>query len=90
MQAFVIQKLVPSLWQGAGIVWDNSTIHKGEEIEKAVRKAGATLLNLPPYSPDFNRIENFWSKVKNTLRSIGARTYSALDAAITAAFNAVS
>lgn len=57
-EAFVIQKLVPSLWQGAWVVWDNSTIHKGEEIEKAIRKAGAKLINLPPYSPDFNPIEN--------------------------------
>lgn len=89
-EAFVIQKLVPHLWQGACVVWDNSTIHKGEEVEKAIRKAGATLINLPPYSPDFNPIENFWSKVKNTLRSIGARTYLALDAAITSAFNDVS
>jgi transposase len=90
IDAFVIQKLVPHLWQRACGVWDNSTIHKGEEFEKAIRKAGATLINLPPYSPDFNPIENFWSKVKNTLRSIGARTYFALDAAITSAFNDVS
>jgi len=40
------------------LVWDNRTIHKGEEVEKAIRKAGATLINLPPYSPDFNSIEN--------------------------------
>jgi transposase len=72
------------------VVWDNSTIHKEEKIEKAIRKAGARLINLPPLSPDFNPIENFWSKVKNTLRSIGARTYLALDAAITSAFNDVS
>lgn len=89
-EAFVIQKLVPHLWQGACVVWDNSTIHMGEEIEVAIRKAGARLINLPPYSPDFNPIENFWSKVKNTLRSIGARTYLALDKAIISAFNDVS
>lgn len=89
-EAFVIQLLVPHLWQGACVVWDNSTIHKGEEIEKAIRKAGAKLINLPPYSPDFNPIENFWSKVKNTLRSIGARTYLALDEAIATAFSYVS
>ncbi len=89
-EAFVIQKLVPHLWQGACVIWDNSTIHKGEEIELAIRKSGATLLNLPPYSPDFNPIESFWSKVKNTLRSIGARTYLALDEAIASAFSNVS
>ena len=88
-EAFVIQKLVPLLWKGACVVWDNSTIHKGGESEKAIRKAGARLINLPPYSPDFNPIENFWSKVKNTLRSLGARTYSALDDAIANAFSQV-
>lgn len=71
------------------MVWDNSTIHQGEEIEKAIR-TGAKLINLPPYSPDFNPIENFWSKVKNTLRSLGARTYLALDEAIANAFSYVS
>ncbi len=89
-EAFVIRKLVPNLWQGATVVWDNSSIHKGEEIEQAIVNAGAKLIYLPPYSPDFNPIENFWSKVKNTLRSIGARTYQALDLAIAEAFSQVS
>lgn len=88
-EAFVIQKLVPHLWQGACVVWDNTTIHKGKEIELAIRKAGARLINLPPYSPDFNPIENFWSKVKNSLRYEGARTYLDLDKAIANAFRQV-
>lgn len=89
-EAFVLQKLVPNLWKGATVVWDNSTIHKGQEIEQALREAGAKLIYLPPLSPDFNPIENFWSKVKNTLRSLGARTYKALDLAISEAFSQVS
>ncbi len=89
-EAFVIRKLVPNLWQGATVVWDNSSIHKGTEIEQAIIDAGAKLIYLPPYSPDFNPIENFWSKVKNTLRSIGARTYLALDLAISEAYSQVS
>ncbi|MEP0755468.1 IS630 family transposase [Trichocoleus sp. Lan] len=89
-EAFVLQKLVPNLWKGATIVWDNSTIPKGQEIEQALREAGAKLIYLPPYSPDLNPIENFWSKVKNTLRSLGARTYKALDLAISEAFSQVS
>ena len=48
---------------------DNYGIHKGEEIEKAIKKAGARLIFLPPYSPDFSPIENFWSKVKSILRT---------------------
>ena len=89
-EAFVSQKLIPNLWKGATVVWDNSTIHKGKEIAQALEKAGAKLIYLPPYSPDFNPIENFWSKVKNILRSLGARTYQALDLAISQAFNQVS
>ncbi len=89
-EAFVLRKLVPNLWPGATVVWDNSTIHKGEAIEQAIIEAGAKLIYLPPYSPDFNPIENFWSKVKNTLRSIGARTYQALESAIAEAYSQVS
>ncbi len=58
-EAFVMRKLVPHLWQGATIVWDNSTIHRGKEIESALTKAGAKLIYLPPYSPDFNQARKF-------------------------------
>lgn len=54
-EAFVIGKLVPQLWKGAVVVWDNYSIHKGQDIEKAIVNAGARLVYLPPYSPDFNR-----------------------------------
>ncbi len=72
------------------LVWDNYSIHKGKEIEKAIAAVGAKLIYLSPYSPDFNPIENFWSKVKNPLRSIGARTYKDLDLAIAEAYSQVS
>ena len=88
-EAFVIRKLVPKLWKGATVVWDNCSIHKGKEIEKAITDVGAQLIYLPPYSPDFNPIEKFWSKVKNTLRSIGARTYKDLDLAIAEAYSQI-
>ncbi|MEG4090718.1 IS630 family transposase [Microcoleus sp. Pol12B4] len=77
-EAFIIRKLVPQLWKGACVLMDNYGIHKGEEIEKAIKKAGARLIFLPPYSPDFSPIENFWSKVKSILRTLGATTYSGL------------
>lgn len=89
-EAFVIRKLIPHLWQGAVVVWDNYSIHKGKEIEQAIARHGARLIYLPPYSPDFNPIENCWSKVKNILRSIGARTYKDLDSAIAFAYSQVS
>jgi transposase len=89
-EAFVIQKLVPQLWKGAVVVWDNYSIHKGKEIEKAILAAGARLSYLPPYSPDFNPIENCWSKIKSILRSLGARNYKDLDSAISQAYSQVS
>ena len=89
-EAFVIQKLVPQLWKDAVVVWDNYSIHKGKEIEKAIIAAGARLIYLPPYSPDFNPIENCWSKIKSILRSIGARNYKDLDSAISQAYSQVS
>ena len=89
-EAFAIRKLIPHLWQGAVVVWNNYSIHKGKEIEQAMVAAGARLIYLPPYSPDFNPIENCWSKVKNILWSIGARTYEDLDSAIVFAYSQVS
>jgi transposase len=88
-EAFIIRKLVSVLWKRACVLMDNYGIHKGEEIEKAIKKAGASLIFLPPYSPDFSPIENFWSKVKSILRTLGARTYKGLSEAIKIAFEEV-
>jgi len=55
---------------------DNCSIHKNnQELEALITAAGARIIYLPPYSPDFSPIENCWSKVKTILRRIGARTY---------------
>ena len=89
-EAFVSQKLVPKLWKGAVVIMDNCSIHKGKEIEAMIQAAGANLIYLPPYSPDFSPIENCWSKIKNILSSIGARNYPSLAKAIEEAFNKVS
>ena len=89
-EAFISQHLVPQLWEGAYVVMDNCSIHKGKEIENLIEMAGAKLIYLPPYSPDFSPIENCWSKIKSILRSIGARNYPSLAQAIEAAFNQVS
>jgi len=89
-EAFISQKLVPKLWKGAYVVMDNCSIHKGKEIEALIQSAGANLIYLPPYSPDFSPIENCWSKIKTILRSIGARNYPDLAKAIEEAFNKVS
>ena len=89
-EAFVVNKLVPRLWKGACVVLDNSTIHKGDEVRSAIEAVGAKLVFLSPYSPEFNPIENLWSKLKSILRSFGARTYKALDEAIAFAYAQIS
>ena len=69
---------------------DNCSIHNAKQIEALIQAAGANLIYLPPYSPDFSPIENCWSKVKSILRSISARNYPDLGKAIEQAFNKVS
>lgn len=87
---YVNKVLVPNLWEGACVVMDNFSSHKVAGIKEAIESVGAHLIYLSPYSPDFSPIENFWSKVKEFLRSQETRTYSDLDKAITEAFETVS
>lgn len=89
-EAFISQRLVPKLWKGACVIMDNCSIHKGKEIKALIEAAGSILIYLPPYSPDFSPIENCFSKIKNTLRSIGARTDPELLKVIEEAFSQVS
>ncbi|MBE9068908.1 transposase, partial [Leptolyngbya cf. ectocarpi LEGE 11479] len=69
---------------------DNCTVHLGKDVEALIKAAGARLIYLPPYSPDFSPIENCWSKIKTRLRAIGAKTYVDLKEAIDKAFDEVS
>ncbi|MDH6086858.1 IS630 family transposase [Umezakia ovalisporum] len=89
-EAYISQKLVTNLWKGAYVSMDNCSIHKSKEIEKLIESVGAKLIYLPPYSPDFSPIENCWSKIKNLLRSLGARSYPDLAKAIKTAFSQIS
>ena len=77
-QAYVDQVLVPELKPGDIVIMDNLGSHKGRAVRAAIEAAGATLLYLPPYSPDFNPIENAFSKLKALLRKAAERTVDAL------------
>ena len=77
-EAFVRQVLVPTLSPGDVVVMDNLSSHKGERVRDLVEAAGATVLYLPPYSPDLNPIEPAFAKLKQLLRSAGHRTVDAL------------
>lgn len=87
---YVQRVLAPVLARGDVVVMDNLTAHKGAQIKQLIEAAGATVLYLPPYSPDFNPIEMIWSKVKRVLRTIAARTVDALHQAFGQAFAAVT
>lgn len=87
---FIEHILVPNLWIGACVVMDNLSSHGVDGIRELIEAAGARLVYLSPYSPDFNPIENCWSKVKAFLRSVAARSREALDQALTDALNAVT
>lgn len=89
-KTFIEKALLSQLWEGACVVMDNFSSHKVEGVRELIESVGAQLIYLPPYSPDFSPIENFWSKVKQHIRSVAARTAEALDKAITEAFEAVS
>lgn len=82
-EAFVFLKLVPKLWENACVVMDNAKIHYGEMVREIIEGAGAILIYLPPYSPEFSPIENFWSKVKSILKKLKTRNYLDLIDAIT-------
>jgi transposase len=72
--AWVEQCLVPTLKPGDIVVMDNLGSHKGIAIRQAIRRAGARLIFLPPYSPDLNPIEQMFAKLKTLLRNANART----------------
>jgi transposase len=87
---YVERVLVPTLRTGDVVVMDNLSAHKLPQVRQAIESAGASVLYLPPYSPDFNPIEMIWSKVKRLLRSIAARTVDALHDAFGRALKAVT
>jgi transposase len=81
-QSYVEQVLVPALHRGDVVVFDNLSSHLGPAVFEAIERAGAVVMPLPPYSPDFNPIENMWSKVKEALRSAAQRSVEALGEAV--------
>jgi transposase len=87
---FVRDALVPTLRPGQVVIMDNLQSHKVSGIRQAIEATGARLLYLPPYSPDFSPIEPMWSKVKQKLRSLAARTVETLGQAVEEALAAVS
>lgn len=87
---YLEQVLCPRLKPGQIVVMDNLSSHKVAGVRELIHAAGAQLLYLPPYSPDFNPIEKCWSKLKQKLRSLKARTLDALETAVAQAIPDIS
>ena len=85
-RSYVTDHLVPVLRAGDTVILDNLQAHKVAGVREAIEAVGARVLYLPPYSPDFNPIEQIFAKLKHLLRTAAARTVPDLWAAIREAF----
>jgi transposase len=81
-ETYVEQMLAPTLRPAQVVVMDNLTAHKGERIRELIEQRGCELLYLPPYSPEFNPIEEAFAKIKPLVRKAEARTREDLVEAI--------
>jgi transposase len=89
-RAFVSHQLVPNLHDGDVVVMDNLSAHKNAAAIEMIRTAGADVLFLPPYSPEYNPIERAWSKMKEMMRRTDTLTRAAFDASVAKAMAAIS
>lgn len=88
--AYLTHQLVPSLVPGQVVVLDNLSVHKNAAVRRLVEGAGCGLAYLPPYSPDYMPIEGAFSKLKQYLRTIEARTREGVEKAIGVALDTIT
>ena len=89
-RAFIRHELRPHLRPGDLVVMDNLSAHKDAEVIETIRAAGAGVIFLPPYSPEFNPIEKAWSKMKELLRRLDTLTREAFDSAVAKAMDSIT
>ena len=89
-ETYVEHFLAPSLTEGQVVVMDNLGAHRPQKIRELIEARGAELVFVPSYSPDLNPIEQAFSKIKNILRKLGARTHEALLGAMEEALSKVT
>lgn len=87
---YIREFLCPLLTPGDGVIMDNLSSHQVEGVQEAIAAAGAARLYLPPYSPDFNPLEQDFSRLKAALRNRAARTVEALWTAIGTLYDTVT
>jgi transposase len=88
--AYVERVLTPNLQPGQVVIMDNLKAHKVKGVKETIESVGARLMYLPSYSPDLSPIEQCWSKLKQYLRAKAARTYEALEQALTEAIKTIT
>jgi transposase len=81
--------LVPQLWPGAVVMMDNLSAHKIDEITPIIESVGASVINISPYSPDFNPIEHWWSQLKSFIKTFSPRTTEMVNILIAVALHLV-
>jgi transposase len=89
-EVYVEHFLAPALGEGQVVVMDNLGAHRPKRIRELIEARGAELVFVPSYSPDLNPIEQAFSKIKNILRKLGARTHEALLEAMEEALSKVT
>jgi Transposase and inactivated derivatives len=87
---FVREALVPTLVCDQVVVMDNLPPHKSPEVDRLIQSAGARVLRLPPYSPDYNPIEQAISKIKSVLKKLAYRSIEGLFSGITEALSSIT
>ena len=87
---YIRNDLAPTLRQGDIVIMDNLRVHKVAGVRQAIEEKGASVLYLPPYSPDLNPIEMLWSKIKAFLREQKARDAVILLDKIQEAYSTIS
>jgi transposase len=89
-ETYIEKVLAPTLREGQVVVMDNLSSHRGSRVRELIEQRGCELIYLPPYSPDFNPIEEAFSKIKGLLRKAEARSREALIEAMGRAISAVT
>jgi transposase len=89
-ETYVTEVLAPELRPGDVVVWDNLRPHQQAVVVQAVEAVGATVKRLPPHSPDLTPIEKLWSKAKEKLRALAARTVRRVYGAVATALKGVT
>jgi transposase len=87
---FLDNYLCPNLQPFHKVILDNVPFHKSEIVKDKIEATGASVIYLPPYSPEFSPIENMWSKIKTILRKVSARTVEEFHHAISFAFKEIN